>query len=300
MPGPPYVKVGVSLRDRAKELNDTELRVLLALGLRIDQERQCWPAVSVLVDECVKSERMIRYALAKLIKKGFINIGRRAGGRSKTSIYTLNGYFAYGTEAVQLIAPFPETLQSFAPFPGGKGAIADEKGAIADEKGAIPERNGSSPQAAKRGQSPHKGGNQEPKGGNAQADKRGQSAQAGQIRKKNHIRRTNKRRTIVQGQLPLQEGGKGDVLRVMQLLEKDRGYPSPAEAKERAAAKQMLNRGHTPEDIIACRQELKQRPFWRDKELPLNSVAGQIDNWSKIRRERGDEGGTLDFHVEDV
>lgn len=143
-----YVKVGTPLRERIKELNDTELRVLLILGLRIDAERKCWPAVSVLAEECRKSERMIQYAVNKLVSKGFINIGRRVGGRGRTNIYTLNGYFAYGSETVQLIAPFAtENGAIIQDTPGatqasGKGETTkttekQKKGAISNKKGAI-------------------------------------------------------------------------------------------------------------------------------------------------------------------
>jgi hypothetical protein len=122
-----FVKVGVCLRDRIKELSDTELRVLVALGLRINNERRCWPGMKVLMEECSRSERMIQYALNGLYQKGFVHIGQRVGGRGKPAVYTLNGYFAYGEERVQLIAPLDETLQSIAPFNDEKGAISKQK-----------------------------------------------------------------------------------------------------------------------------------------------------------------------------
>jgi hypothetical protein len=131
-----FVKVGVDLRNRIKELSDTELRVLVALGLRIDEERKCWPSIGSLESECSRSERMIRYAINGLIEKGFVFIGRRIGGRGHPTVYTLNGYFAYGTQRVQLVAPFKETLQSIAPFNDKKGAITDR------ERGQSPTQRG--------------------------------------------------------------------------------------------------------------------------------------------------------------
>jgi hypothetical protein len=127
MTEPVYVKVGACLRDRIKELSDTELRVLVALGLRINEERKCWPGMKVLTEECSRSERMIQYALNGLYQKRFIHIGQRVGGRGKPTVYTLNGYFAFGEETVQLIAPLDETLQSIAPFKSEKGAISKQK-----------------------------------------------------------------------------------------------------------------------------------------------------------------------------
>jgi hypothetical protein len=219
-----YVKVGVSLRDRIKELNDTELRVLVALGLRINKERECWPAVGVLMEECNRSKRMVQYAVTRLIEKGFINVGRRVGGRGKVNVYTLNGYFAYGSETVQLMTPFSEeTLQLVAPFSGKKGAISNKKGAISNTK-------------------------------------RVQSAQASQTRKKNHISRTKEVEPITSSG-PRKKRGNTDptVNEIFAEMRKYLGYhertpqdPIPSYGKEAQAIKRMLTRGFTSEDILAC------------------------------------------------
>lgn len=219
-----YVKVGVSLRDRIKELNDTELRVLVALGLRINEERECWPAVDVLMAECNRSRRMVQYAVTRLIEKGFINVGRRVGGRGKVNVYTLNGYFAYGNETVQLMTPFSEeTPQLAAPFSEKKGAISNKKGAITDIK-------------------------------------RVQSAQAGQIRKKNHISRTKEVEPITSGGPRKKRGNRDPTINeIFAEMRKHLGYPGritqdpiPSYGKEGQAIKRMLTRGFTREDILAC------------------------------------------------
>lgn len=129
-----FVKVGVSLRHRVRDLANTELRVLLALGLRINKERQCWPAISVLAEECRCSERQVQRAITSLLANNFIWIGRRAGGRSKFNIYTLNGYFAYGSEPVQILAP---SMASAEEQKGDMGVGVSLKGDISEQKGDI-------------------------------------------------------------------------------------------------------------------------------------------------------------------
>jgi hypothetical protein len=124
----PYVKIGVLLRDRIRELSDTDLRVLLALGLRINNERQCWPAMSDIAAECGRTECMVQYSIKNLIDNGFLHVGRRVGGRGKANVYTLNGYFAYGAETVQLISPF------MADSEVQKGEISNKKGEMGRHK----------------------------------------------------------------------------------------------------------------------------------------------------------------------
>lgn len=101
-----FVKLGIHLRERLPELNLVERAVLLSLGLRINEERQCWPSIATLAAELGRDERSIQRAITSLIAKSFVMVGRRAGGRGRTNLYTLNGYFAYGSDPLQLIAPF--------------------------------------------------------------------------------------------------------------------------------------------------------------------------------------------------
>lgn len=245
-----FVKVGVSLRERLKELNDTECRVLFALGLRINEERQCWPTKSILAQECARSERQVQRSIGNLITKNFVWVGRRAGGRGKPNIYTLNGYFAYGTQPVQLMAPFM--------------APAEAKG----DMGV--------PVSAQKGDIPIVADVQK---GDMGVQKRETSPQSGPVHKKNHIRRTIK-----------EEGEKGDMGRqkgdprvreVALALESERGGKSPNYGGEAKAIKWMLEQGHSPEDILACRRAMKRDPWWGRHELLLMSVQKEIQQWSK-------------------
>lgn len=155
---PQHVKMGVHLRERLPELTPTEKALLLSLALRINEERLCWPSIDTLVNEVGCGERNLHYALNSLVAKGFVFIGRRAGGRKKggvgrTNLYTLNGYFAYGKEPLQLVAPFMGPLLTkgattegvpdrpqLSKGATGEGAERTKKGAIRDEKGAIPDK----------------------------------------------------------------------------------------------------------------------------------------------------------------
>ena len=271
-----FVKVSTSLRDRLKELNDTELRVLFALGLRINEERQCWPTKGVLATECLRSERQVQRAIGKLLAKNFVWLGRRAGGRGRPNIYTLNGYFAYGSQPVQLMAPF------MAP-PDEKG---DTDVSLLSKRG---EEKGDIPIVADLLK------------GDMGRQKRETSPQADASCKKNHIRRTIKgvpplttpgKNQKVKGGTPLTTpGGRktektpGDprVTGVMEAVEQERGWKSPAYAAEAGAVKWML-KDYATEDILGCWRWLCQNPFWKSTALLMMSVKKQIGIW--IQKDR--------------
>ena len=89
-----WVKVNVLLRDILPKLSPTELRILLALGLRVDGDRQCKPSLKLLAEEARTTERNVVIASRNLENTGLITV-QRGGGRHNPNKYTLR-YFAYG------------------------------------------------------------------------------------------------------------------------------------------------------------------------------------------------------------
>lgn len=69
------------------------------------------------------------------------------------------------------------------------------------------------------------------------------------------------------------------VKEVMEILEKERGYPSGAYAAEAGAVKWMLTQKHSPEDIVGCWRAMKLDPFWENKALKMTSVKTEIGQW---------------------
>ena len=275
-----FIKVSARLRDRLKELNDTELRLLLALGLRVNAERQCWPTLTLLAQECLRSERQIQRAIGQLLAKNFIWVGRRAGGRGKANIYTLNGYFAFGSQPIQTMAPFMVP----PPVPGEKGDIPivanpqkGDMGVIVNPpkgdmgvtvKAEVPPEKGDIPIVANLQK------------GDMGVAKRVTSPQSEQLCKKNHIRRT----------INKEEGARASpgpdprVTEIMKTLGAERGWASgvsPCYAAEAAAIKWMLSHGYIPEDILACWRGMASNPWWQGKPLYLMSVKKQIGAWQK-------------------
>jgi len=70
-------------------------------------------------------------------------------------------------------------------------------------------------------------------------------------------------------------------------LKERRGYASPKGAAEGAAVRQMLKWGLSPEEILECWDQKKTEPFWRDKELWMMTISGQIQAW-KANKGRSD------------
>ena len=88
--------------------------------------------------------------------------------------------------------------------------------------------------------------------------------------------------------------------RLMRLYQDALGYRIPHGGKEGAAAKKILsshylngsgNEKHyyTPDDAIGCYQWMKQKPFWRDKHLSLQTVFQQMGQWVLQGRPGGQE-----------
>jgi len=295
-----FVKVSTSLRDRLKELNDTELRLLFALGLRINEERECWPTLNVLAEECYRSERQIQRAITRLLAKNFIWVGRRAGGRGRPNIYTLNGYFTYGSQPIQLMAPFM--------------ALPEEKGdmGVTLQKGDNPEKGdmgvtlqkGDAPQEAEIGTRKRNKGDTA-----ARKNQKGDIPIVAALQKGDipivaalpplttPIRRTNKIEEEEEGDAPSTRGranarpsprpkpqGDPRIRQVALALEQERGYQSPNYGGEAKAIKWMLGQGYSLEDILACWRAMKRDPYWASRELLLMSVRREIGYWVKMGR----------------
>ena len=84
----------VRLREILPKLSVTELRLLLALGLRVNGDRQCWPSLKLLAEEARTTERNVVIASHNLENTGLITV-QRGGGRGHTNIYTVR-YFKFG------------------------------------------------------------------------------------------------------------------------------------------------------------------------------------------------------------
>ena len=83
------------------------------------------------------------------------------------------------------------------------------------------------------------------------------------------------------------------VTEVMQTMELKRTYKSNRYAQEAKAVKQMLQQGYTPDQIIRCYQDMKKDPFWTEKSLFMNSVAGHIGEWTVHQSRNGAEDDKL-------
>lgn len=64
------------------------------------------------------------------------------------------------------------------------------------------------------------------------------------------------------------------------------GYPIPSGAQEGSAAKSLIGRGHSIEDVIACYHHFKGTDFWADKHLSLQVVLKNIGAWKRAERDR--------------
>ncbi|MFC1977374.1 replication protein [Chloroflexota bacterium] len=73
--------------------------------------------------------------------------------------------------------------------------------------------------------------------------------------------------------------------KVITLLEEKRGYKSPKPGAEAKAITWMLKQSYSVEDIMNTYQVMSEKPFWKDKELFMASVQGQI---GKIMKGAGD------------
>ncbi|KKM97003.1 hypothetical protein LCGC14_1172370 [marine sediment metagenome] len=74
--------------------------------------------------------------------------------------------------------------------------------------------------------------------------------------------------------------------KVFELLKEKRGYNSPQTGAEAKAITWMLRQDYSVEDIMDAYQIMSEKPFWKDKELLMPSLQGQI---GKIKK--GGQGG---------
>ena len=66
----------------------------------------------------------------------------------------------------------------------------------------------------------------------------------------------------------------------------NKGKEFSAPGKENKAAQKLLERGFTPEEVIACYRHFKAEPFWADKHLSLAYVAEHIGAWKESKTGR--------------
>ncbi len=74
--------------------------------------------------------------------------------------------------------------------------------------------------------------------------------------------------------------------RIYELLKEVRGYDSPNSGAEAKSMTWMLKHDYSITDIMSARKVMAKQPYWKDKELLLPSVQGQI---GKIKK--GSSGG---------
>lgn len=67
----------------------------------------------------------------------------------------------------------------------------------------------------------------------------------------------------------------------MDTLEGIREYASGNYGAEAKAVKEMEKLGYTTADIMACYQEKKKEPWWKEKSLTMMSVKSAIGEWAK-------------------
>ncbi len=73
-------------------------------------------------------------------------------------------------------------------------------------------------------------------------------------------------------------------IKTFELLKEKRGYDSPKAGIEAKAITWMLKHDYSVEDIMNAYQVMSKQPFWKDKELFMSSVQGQI---GKIKKGSG-------------
>jgi hypothetical protein len=89
--------------------------------------------------------------------------------------------------------------------------------------------------------------------------------------------------------VPLKANGKDS--RVKPLLEEFTelvGYTLPNYGQEGKAAKQMLGRDYSPEEIFSCWRYMQTNPFWIGKHCGLVSVNKNIGAWKKAGKPKED------------
>ncbi len=69
--------------------------------------------------------------------------------------------------------------------------------------------------------------------------------------------------------------------KVFELLKERRGYNSPNAGAEAKAITWMLKQDYSVTDIMKAHQVMSQQPFWKEKELLMASVKGQIGKMKK-------------------
>lgn len=78
---------------------------------------------------------------------------------------------------------------------------------------------------------------------------------------------------------------------IMDAYQESLGYAIRDGPKEGNAAKWLVKNGYTPEQVQTCYDHLKAQPFWREKHISLQTVAGQIGAY--VQSKNGHTNGKL-------
>jgi DNA-binding transcriptional ArsR family regulator len=81
-------------------LSSSELKVLISLALRMDEERQAYPSIARIAHDTGYSERQVIRTLRKLEEKQLVSREKRRDGdkRYKNNLYTILPHWIRGVE----------------------------------------------------------------------------------------------------------------------------------------------------------------------------------------------------------
>jgi hypothetical protein len=118
---------GVLERSKAKQ---SQRHILLVLAEHANENWEAWPSLETIAAEANISERMARYALRKLESSGEIQVSKRGGGRSNSTVYRLT-LPERGQPMVEKGAMgCPVSSQERGQYPSERGQPMVEKGAM--------------------------------------------------------------------------------------------------------------------------------------------------------------------------
>ena len=106
-----------------------------------------------------------------------------------------------------------------------------------------------------------------------------------QRKKESKESKVNKKHDVLKKEHP--DSFNEDRKKLFEELKKRRGYDSPTAASEAAAMTWMLKKGYTVEVILLAHDNLKLKPFWKDKFLNMQSVKNQIGEVAKEKKGGG-------------
>lgn len=92
-----FVKLNVAIRNELREMRGARISVYLALGTRVNGERESWPSLEQICKETGYGKRAVLKALAWLEEKGYIKREHQGGHRPNK--YRVNHHFIFGRGA---------------------------------------------------------------------------------------------------------------------------------------------------------------------------------------------------------